>query len=192
LFKPENSTKEEFELLKTIEMLLQDMSEKNATLLTHSLNVAKLSMVIARNMGMDEEFYYTAGLLHDVGKLLVPNALLDKSIAIGKEELEILRNHSKWGAELLKLLGLEQFSTITLLHHQDTADLPLSVQIVSVADKFEAMTSLWRQYRKAMTAKEAIDELWKMQIFQSTVIEALAIAQTELITDKKGQFQGGI
>jgi len=92
----------------------------------------------------------------------------------------------------LKLLGLEQFSTITLLHHQDTADLPLSVQIVSVADKFEAMTSLWRQYRKAMTAKEAIDELWKMQIFQSTVIEALAIAQTELITDKKGQFQGGI
>jgi len=145
------------------------MSEKNATLLTHSLNVAKLSMVIARNMGMDEEFYYTAGLLHDVGKLLVPNALLDKSIAIGKEELEILRNHSKWGA-----------------------DLPLSVQIVSVADKFEAMTSLWRQYRKAMTAKEAIDELWKMQIFQSTVIEALAIAQTELITDKKGQFQGGI
>lgn len=161
------------------------MSEKNATLLTHSLNVAKLCMVIARNMEMDEEFFYTAGLVHDVGKLLIPNALLDKSIAIGGEELEILRSHSKWGAELLKLLGLEQFSTIALLHHQDTQGLPLTVQIVSVADKFEAMTSLWRQYKKPVTAKEAIDELWRMQIFHPTVIEALAIAQMELITKKE-------
>ena len=169
---------------KTLSLILQNMSEKNATLLTHSLNVAKLCMVIARNMGMDEEFYYTAGLLHDVGKLLVPNALLDKSITIGKEELEILKNHSKWGAEILRLLGLEQFSTIALLHHQDTADLPLSVQIVSVADKFETMTSLWRQYKKPVSHKEAIDELWRMQIFRPTVIEALAIAQMELITKK--------
>ncbi|ABP67036.1 response regulator receiver protein [Caldicellulosiruptor saccharolyticus DSM 8903] len=65
--------------------------------------------------------------------------------------------------------------------------MPLSVQIVSVADKFEAMTSLWRQYKKPVTAKEAIDELWRMQIFHPTVIEAiaLAVAQTELIPEKK-------
>lgn len=74
---------------KALNLLLQNMSEKNATLLTHSLNVAKLCTIIAKNLGMDEEFYYTAGLLHDVGKLLVPNALWDKSIAISREELEI-------------------------------------------------------------------------------------------------------
>lgn len=155
------------------------MSEKNAILLTHSLNVAKLCSLIAKDLGVDEEFYYTAGLLHDVGKLLIPNALLDKSISIGKEELEILKNHSKWGAEILRLLGLEQFSTIALLHHQDTADLPLSVQIVSVADKFEAMTSLWRQYKKPLTAKEAIDELKNLEIFQPAVLEAISVIYAE-------------
>jgi len=170
---------------KALNLLLQNMSEKNATLLTHSLNVAKLSAIIAKNLGMDEEFYYTAGLVHDVGKLLVPNALLDKSIAISKEEQEILRNHSYWGAELLKMLGLNEFSVIALLHHQDTSDLPLPVQIVAVADKFEAMTSLWRQYKKPVSPKEAIDELRNMGIFQPTVIEALAIVQTELIPEKK-------
>ncbi|ADQ06146.1 metal dependent phosphohydrolase [Caldicellulosiruptor hydrothermalis 108] len=170
---------------RALNLLLQNMSEKNATLLTHSLNVAKLCTIIARNLGMDEEYYYTAGLLHDAGKLLVPNALLDKSISIGNEEQEILKNHSKWGAELLKLLGLNEFSVIALLHHQDTSDLPLPVQIVAVADKFEAMTSLWRQYKKPVTAKEAIDELWNMRIFHPTVIEALAIAQAEFLTEKK-------
>jgi len=170
---------------KALNLLLQNMSEKNATLLTHSLNVAKLCTIIAKNLGMDEEFYYTAGLLHDVGKLLVPNALWDKSIAISREELEIFKNHSKWGAELLKMLGLNEFSVIALLHHQDTSDLPLPVQIVAAADKYEAMTSLWRQYKKPVSHKEAIDELWNMGIFQPTVIEALAIAQMELITKKE-------
>lgn len=172
-------------MTKILDMILQNISEKNAILLTHSLNVAKLSTIIAKNLGMDEEFYYTAGLLHDVGKLLIPNALLDKSISISKEEQEILKNHSKWGAELLKLLGLNEFSVIALLHHQDTSDLPLSVQIVAVADKFESMTSLWRQYKKPVSHKEAIEELWNMRIFQPTVIEALAIAQVEFSTEKK-------
>lgn len=170
---------------KALNLLLQNMSEKNATLLTHSLNVAKLCMVIARNMGMDEEYYYTAGLLHDAGKLLVPNALLDKSISIGNEEQEILKNHSKWGSEILKLLGLNEFSEIALLHHKDTSDLPLPVQIVAVADKFEAMTSLWRQYKKPVSHEEAINELWSMGIFKPTVIEALTVAQVEFPIEKK-------
>lgn len=162
-------------------MLLQNMSEKNATLLTHSINVAKLSMVIAKNMGMDEEFYYTAGLLHDVGKLLIPNALLDKSIPIGQEEQQILKNHSYWGAEMLKVMGFEEFYTTTLRHHDDMPDLPLSVQIVAIADKFEAMTSLWRQYRKAMTAKEAIGKLKDMGIFSPVIIQALENSQKEFV-----------
>jgi putative nucleotidyltransferase with HDIG domain len=170
---------------RVLNLLLQNMSEKNATLLTHSLNVAKLCTIIARNLGMDEEYYYTAGLLHDVGKLLVPNALLDKSIAIGREELEILKNHSYWGAELLRILGLNEFSVIALLHHQDTSDLPLPVQIVAAADKYEAMTSLWRQYKKPVTAKEAIEELRNIGIFKQTIIEALALAQAEFLIEKK-------
>jgi len=170
---------------RALDLLLQNMSEKNATLLTHSLNVAKLCTIIARNLGMDEEYYYTAGLLHDVGKLLVPNALLDKSIAIGREELEILKNHSYWGAELLRILGLNEFSVIALLHHQDTSDLPLPVQIVAAADKYEAMTSLWRQYKKPVTAKEAIEELRNIGIFKQTIIEALALAQAEFLIEKK-------
>lgn len=83
------------------------------------------------------------------------------------------------------MLGLNEFSVIALLHHQDTSDLPLPVQIVAAADKYEAMTSLWRQYKKPVSHKEAIDELWNMGIFQPTVIEALAIAQMELITKKE-------
>lgn len=74
---------------------------------------------------------------------------------------------------------------IALLHHQDTSDLPLSVQIVTVADKFEAMTSLWRQYKKPVFHKEAIDELWNMGIFKPTVIEALTVARAEFSIEKK-------
>lgn len=163
-----------------LDILLQNMSEKNATLLTHSINVAKLCAIIARNLRMDDNFFYSAGLLHDVGKLLIPNALLDKSTPIGQEEQEILQKHSQWGAILLKSLGLEQFSGIALLHHQDTPGLPVEIQIVSVADKFEAMTSLWRMYRRAVPPHEAIEIIKKMNLFEPKVINALEISYREL------------
>ncbi|MEZ0535984.1 HD-GYP domain-containing protein [Caldicellulosiruptoraceae bacterium PP1] len=168
---------------ESISILIQLMSEKNPTLLTHSLNVAMLSSLMAEKLEYDCHYFYTAGLLHDVGKILLPNSLLDKSIQLTSEELQIIKNHTYYGSMILTTLNLKEYAHIALNHHNDTQSQAINVQIISIADKFEAMTSFARYYKKPKTKEQALEELYTLNIYEQKLLYALE----KTIFDKKQQ-----
>ena len=139
----------------------------------HSLRVAQYSKLLAEKMGMSEEectnIYYIA-LMHDCGKVWIPDAILKKPGKLTDEEFDIMRKHPKNGADML-----ESFSSIdgirdgALYHHErydgkgyptgkKEQDIPLIGRLICVADSFDAMNSN-RCYRAKMPKESILEEL---------------------------------
>jgi len=139
----------------------------------HSENVANISKMIATNMNLNQNevnnIYY-AGLVHDIGKIIIPQNLLNKKSDLTKEEYELVMKHSEYGYSILsKSEELQDIAILTLQHHEriDGTGYPnglfgdeikIGAKIIAVADSFDAMTSD-RPYRKALNVSEAIKEL---------------------------------
>jgi polar amino acid transport system substrate-binding protein len=139
----------------------------------HSENVANLSAALAEKLGYPKEkiqkIYWT-GLVHDIGKILIPNTLLGKPGSLTKEEFQKLKKHPELGAKVLKTS--EELSDIVLAvrHHHERWDgggypdglsgtnIPEESRIISVADTFDAITSD-RPYRKSHSWEFAIKEI---------------------------------
>lgn len=139
----------------------------------HSERVTEFSVKIARAMGMNDEKLEKiryAALLHDIGKINVPEDILHKPGKLTDEEYNIMKQHPVQGAKILR--PVEEFREILpfLYHHHERYDkkgyptglggqeIPLGARILAVADSFDAMTSD-RPYRKGMEIDKAIDEL---------------------------------
>jgi HD-GYP domain-containing protein (c-di-GMP phosphodiesterase class II) len=111
-----------------------------------------------------------AARLHDVGKIRVPDAVLNKPGPLNPQEREIMRCHSAWGAETLSgIPGLEVVATVVRFHHErwDGSGypdriagfrIPLASRIIAVCDAFGAMTCD-RPYRRGMPVEAAVAEL---------------------------------
>jgi hypothetical protein len=139
----------------------------------HSEDVVALARLVGRMLQLDPaamielEF---AARLHDVGKIRVPDGVLNKPGPLDGEERAIMRCHSAWGAETLSnVAGLEVVATIVRFHHERWdgdgypdglrgARIPLASRIIAVCDAFGAMTCD-RPYRTGMAAAEALGEL---------------------------------
>jgi len=118
------------------------------------------------------ENLYIAGLLHDIGKIAVPEAVLNKPGRLTSKERDIIQQHPGKGAEIVKPLSLPQECVDGILYHHERFDgkgypeglkgndIPPSAYIISVADSYDAMTSD-RPYRKGMDKKVAIEEIKK-------------------------------
>lgn len=141
----------------------------------HSERVAKYSEMIARKMGYsddDAKTLYTMALIHDVGKIGIPDAIINKPGALTDEEFKIIKSHPIIGADILKEVdAFEKISEIALNHHERvdgkgypnglTGDeISDEVAIVSVADAYDAMTSR-RSYRDIMDQTEVRAEIKK-------------------------------
>ena len=154
----------------------------------HSENVAELAVEIAQEMNLAEEqinSVYWAGMVHDIGKLLVPLEILNKPGQLTDEEYEIIKNHPQWGYEALeKSKSLQKIAEYVLHHHErwdgsgypegrKGEEIPLIAQILGVADAWDAMTST-RSYRSALSEAEAVQELKenKGTQFAPQVVEA--------------------
>ena len=139
----------------------------------HNENVAKISLKIAREMGLSKDQRkktYWAGLLHDIGKIIIPQHILNKKGKLTEKEYEIIKKHTKWGYQTLKTS--EELSEIAeyILYHHERWDgsgypeglagdaIPKISQILAVADAWDAMTSK-RSYRDSLEIGEAIAEL---------------------------------
>jgi len=139
----------------------------------HSENVARYSSLIARKINPDPDWVkqvYWAGLVHDLGKMLVPTQVLNKPGRLTDEEYELVKMHPVWGAKVLmtseKLLDIGRY----VLHHHERYDgqgypdrisgseIPLASRIICVADAYDAMTS-HRSYRTPLTPQQAKEEL---------------------------------
>lgn len=140
----------------------------------HSERVADYSLRIAKRLGLNEDdqnFIHKAGMLHDIGKIEIPDALLLKPDALTDEEYTLIKNHSKVGYELLSRKPFLDLAPIVLNHHErfdgkgypnglKGDEIPLFSQIISVADVFDAVTTS-RAYRKAMSREKAIEIIQK-------------------------------
>jgi HD-GYP domain-containing protein (c-di-GMP phosphodiesterase class II) len=139
----------------------------------HSTRLAEWALRVARKLDIPEKCLYqveVAALLHDVGKIGVPDAILKKTSALTAEERAIINRHPEYSWSILRLFsGLEEASLYALHHHESVDgsgypaglkghDIPLASRIVSVIDAYDAMVSN-RCYRKGLPHEEAIRRL---------------------------------
>lgn len=141
----------------------------------HSERVAKYSEMIAKKMGYsddDAKTLYIMALMHDVGKIGIPDAIINKPGALTDEEFKIIKSHPVIGADILKEVdAFEKISEIALNHHERVDgkgypngltgnEISDEVAIVSVADAYDTMTSQ-RSYRDIMEQAEVRAEIKK-------------------------------
>src|SRR5882672_3284135 len=139
----------------------------------HSTRLAEWALRVARKLDVAEECLYqveVAALLHDVGKIGVPDTILKKNAPLTPEERALINRHPEYSWSILRLFsGLEEASLFTLHHHESFDgtgyparlkghDIPLASRIVSVIDAYDAMVSN-RCYRKGLPHDEAIRRL---------------------------------
>jgi HD-GYP domain-containing protein (c-di-GMP phosphodiesterase class II) len=139
----------------------------------HSTRLAEWGLRVARDLGVPEQTMpdlEMGALLHDIGKIGVPDGILNKPSRLTDEEYEIVKRHPEFGWTVIRNLpGLEQTSLYVLHHHENfdgtgyparlrESEIPIGARIVSVIDAFDAMVST-RPYRAGMPLDEAIRRL---------------------------------
>lgn len=136
----------------------------------HSERVASFALILAKEiekLSKDEQksFYYSC-LLHDIGKVNIPDQILTKPGKLTKEEFEIIKSHPVVGAEAVKNVeGIKECISVIRSHHErwdgkgypdqlKGEEIPLLARVSAIADAFDAMTSS-RSYRKALSLEDA-------------------------------------
>ncbi len=156
-------------LLDETAMALSDVIEsRDAYTGGHCQRLAVYSKTIAQALGLDHrevEIIRFGAALHDVGKIVVPDAILNKPGSLTPEEYEVIKGHSVDGGRICQRIGFLQKAYPIVYHHHERWDgkgypdglageqIPLAARIVAVADAFDAMTTD-RPYRKGMPARK--------------------------------------
>ena len=135
----------------------------------HNLRVARLCVSIGRQMSMSASelrLLARAGLMHDIGKLGIPDAVLEKHSPLDESEWILMRTHPEMGLNLLDRAGQSSREVLAVLYHHERLDgsgypyglkaeaIPIEARIVAVADTYDALTSD-RPYRNACSEAEA-------------------------------------
>lgn len=152
-----------------IRSLINAIDAKDSYTCGHSDRVAEVARLIARALSLDPaecERVYMTGLLHDVGKIGVPDFVLQKPGRLTEEEFALIRQHPVIGYEILKHLDNFRYVLPGVLHHHEAIDgsgyphglkgseIPLVARILAVADAYDAMTTD-RPYRRGMPSEKA-------------------------------------
>ena len=156
-----------------IEMLNAIVEDKDIYTAGHSKRVAMYCVKIAENMGLcekDQTTIYYAGLLHDIGKILTPEAVILKPKRFSEHEYDIVKRHPEDGEKMVSFISsFSEYGSI-IRHHHERYDgygypdglkgeaIPLLSRIMSIADSFDAMTTN-RIYKARCTIAEAIEEI---------------------------------
>jgi putative nucleotidyltransferase with HDIG domain len=168
--------------------LLDVLRAKDGDTLTHSARVAALAVDTGRILGLEAarlDVLRIAGQLHDIGKLALPDSVLNKPGPLDHDETQLVRTHPVLGAELVRAWGDPVAARFVLEHHERMdgtgypaglagEEITLEGRILHAVDAFTAMTSD-RPYRGASTIDEAIAELRAMSgtQFDADVAQAL-------------------
>jgi len=175
-----------------VRALVSAVDAKDPSTRGHSERVGRLAERIAAVMGLgldETETVGLAGLLHDVGKIGVPDVILQKPAPLDDAERAIMVGHVHLGAGILAASGVDELRPLVPLvqHHHERVDgrgypdglagdaIPLGAAIIGAADAFDTMVT-HRPYRSARTDDEAVEELrrWAGSQFRSDVVEAIA------------------
>jgi putative nucleotidyltransferase with HDIG domain len=155
----------------TVRALLVRLAHKDDYTAEHTRGVALRAVQVGEELGLAPvrlRELAVGGLLHDVGKLAVPNEILQKPGALTDDEFDVIKRHPEAGAELVRELGFSsQVAKLVLDHHErldgsgyprglGAPDLDIETRIMAVCDVFDALLSQ-RVYRDAWTLEDALD-----------------------------------
>jgi putative nucleotidyltransferase with HDIG domain len=158
---------------KAIQAILGTLTDKYAKEKVHSERVSRICGAIGRALNLraaELRELEMAGLYHDIGKIAIPDVILNKPGRLTPEEFEVMKKHTEVGYQILR--AADEYSDLaeSALSHQERWDgtgyprglsgtaIPLIPRIISVADAYEAMTSD-RSYRRKLTRDEALEQL---------------------------------
>ena len=156
-----------------IQTMVRMMEMRDPYTVGHSERVAKYSVELAKNLKLspeDVDRIYWGSIVHDIGKMGIPEEILLKPSKLTKEEYELIKKHPVLGEEALSdFQWLSDLKPIVRHHHErwdgtgypdglKGEEIPFEARIVSVADAFDSMTSK-RAYRNALLLEEALKEI---------------------------------
>src|ERR1700733_6635211 len=174
---------------------LLDLKDLNTGV--HSTRLAEWALHVAGELGLDQSYLgdiEVAALLHDIGKIGIADAILNKPAKLTAEEYDLMKKHPEYGwAVLRQVPGMERASLIILHHHESYdgkgypgglkgEEIPIGSRIVSVIDAFDAMVSS-RPYRQGLPFEEAERRLLQASgtQFDARVVERfLPLARAEM------------
>lgn len=171
----EKTKQVELVTLNAIMAIANTIEAKDQYTSGHSIRVARCSVAIASHMGMSEDELRNLdfmALLHDIGKIGIPDAILNKPARLDDDEFAVIKKHPSIGFEILRNINtIPDLQSGALYHHErfDGAgyvsglkgeEIPFNARIIAIADAYDAMTSD-RAYRKALSSEEVIAELEK-------------------------------
>lgn len=178
--------------------MINNMRETSDSTYVHSINVSLIAVVLGKWLNFsneDLEILGLSGLLHDIGKLLIPESILYKPFKLTDKEYEIIKGHTTKGYQLIKDLDIdERVKHVALMHHErcDGSGYPMSLKrdqiskyakIIAIADVYDAMTSS-RLYRESFCPFEVIREFERdgLQLYETEYIMTFLknVAQTYL------------
>ena len=177
-------------LLDTVTALAFAIDAKDHYTQGHSQSVSRIAAQTARQMGLPDslvEEIRLGGILHDIGKIGVPESVLNKPSQLTAEEFDLMKSHALLGARILEPLKVKAIERIRgmVLHHHEMVDgtgypdhligekIPLGARIITVADCFDTMVSK-RLYKPGRSVKEALEELRRCSgtQFDPEIVEA--------------------
>ncbi len=160
-------------LIGVIRTMMNSLDAKDPYTCGHSDRVAQYARIIAENLGIPDdecEKIYVTGLVHDIGKVGVPDHILKKPGRLTDEEFDEIKKHPRIGYMILQHLSAFSYVLPGVLHHHESMDgtgypdqlkgedIPLHARILAVADAYDAMTST-RPYRDGMPVRKAVSIL---------------------------------
>jgi putative two-component system response regulator len=171
----------------------------------HSFRVVEYAVQVARRVGVGEAdlaWIRRGAMLHDVGKIGVPDAILRKPGKLDPDEWREMRKHPEMGYRMLRHIAYFEPALDIVLCHQERWDgsgyprglkgeeIPLGARIFAVVDTFDAMTSD-RPYRRALSAEDARDEVRRFAAiqFDPTVAEAFLSIGNEIWTEIRARVR---
>ncbi len=183
------------------DVLLTALAERNPDLGEHLSTVAELAVAVAEVMGLNPEAVMEvrhAADLHDVGKVAIPDAILDKPGPLGTEEWVLMHRHTIIGERIVgaapALRGVGDLVRASHERHDGSGypdglvgtEIPLGARIIAVCDSFDAMTAD-RPYRRAMSHEAAIAELDRVSggQFDPAVVDAFKAAHARLLATRR-------
>jgi len=162
-----------YQIEQSIQLLLQELQYKCLHLYQHSLSVQSITHNLAQYLALSEaeiSIIELAALLHDIGKIILPNDILQKEGKLTDQEFEALKQHSACGAQLLHQMKMPEQLIPLVYHHHERWDgsgypdgiagnaMPLGARIIALSDAFDAMTS-HRPYQPQRTLAQALAEI---------------------------------
>ncbi|MGF7186803.1 diguanylate cyclase (GGDEF)-like protein [Desulfitispora alkaliphila] len=180
------------ELINSLRTLMTVINAKDKYTYGHSDRVAYYAKLIGVQLKMTEEklrMLEFGSFLHDLGKVEIPREILNKKGSLSQGEWNIMKQHSCWGAEMIKSSQtLKSIVPMVLYHHENYdgsgypegikgEDIPLFARVLRVVDSFDAMTT-YRPYHKPFTKEDALKDIYEKRgsFYDPEIVDAFIAA----------------